>query len=466
MKIIFLTALILIAEIKAKWSIIQSNSLNQTEGLQKATEYDRGTKNWGFANANGVIQLFERQGVEAPEFIERVRFSESITPELKTSIAFYKKGSDLYILAATETSKKILVMNPNSPGSPVIREIITGYTEKIRSLFNIPGTNIGISATEETGGLKKWNLDDGSASTNPLLSNTYHPYWSYIEDNFIFGSASIGDTGYVIDSSTMTVSKTMTALPGTPYSTFRYKKSYQSEQNTLIISHLTGDIELRDISIDSSASLKLFPSPYTEIRDFKIGIQGISDTSLVIMCSIATYCSLTDPAAAPSGFPLPEIQKIENLSKGATLSLAFQNEDEISFYVSSFSLPEITRVAICGGDGCSKCSSDYSTCESCGFGLETTDPLTGGKLCISECVNKQLEKLSPKLSRCVNCLTEYENDKDVCTATTDFFMKNVTEEFSDEYSSLSLEISFQKSSEHLPQLPQDFKWRLIFDVIF
>lgn len=464
MKRVIFAIIALKSIVQAKLSIVESSSLDQDESLKKCTHYDTETKKWAFANSLGVIQVFAREGVQRPIFIEKSKFGESSTPELKTAIGFYKTSSVNYIIAATKTSKKILILDPENPGKPLIREIETGDSSNIYSLFQIPNTDTCISASTSTGGLKKWNLQDGTQMTNPLSGNSYTSFWTYIEDNLILGSGSLGKTGFIVDTTTMTVKATLTTLAGTPSNTFRYKKTFPTQANTVIISHLTGEIELRDVSSDNSAALKVFPSGITDIYDSKVGMQGIDGTSLIILCSIDPFCTITDPSSAPSGFPLPAIRTVENLSKGGILGLAFQNEEETDFFIVSRSYPQFTRVALCGGDGCGKCKSDYTECETCDFGFETTDPETGGKVCISECQNKQLERLSTKLSRCVNCLTEHEKDKEVCTFTTDFFLKKTTEQYSDEFSSLTVEIAFKDSSEHLPKISDELKWSLVFNV--
>lgn len=449
--------------VKSKWNVIDKTNVTQVYSLTREA-YNKETKTWAFVTNEGVILLLERSGIQRPIFLEKIKIAESVTPETKTAITFYKSGSKNYVVTAAADSKKLAVFDPENPGNPVVKEILSGATSEIYSLFQIPDSQMLITGSEGTAGLKKWDIETGLEEPNSLSVNSYSSVWKYAEDNLIFGCSSADTTGFIVDSSTMTVTTTLSNLAGAPSNSFRYKRSHPAELNTLIISTLTGDIELRDVSVDGSAALKLFPSSNTEILDFKIGIEGIQGTSYVLMCSISPYCDLSDPSTALSGSPLPSIKILEDLTQGALLGLAFQNEDEVSFFVSSQYNPQITRVGICGGDGCGICSPDYSECQTCSFGFETTDPETGAKICISECENKQIERLSTKLSKCVNCLTDYSEDRETCSDTTSFFLKEVSEGFFDPYSSLSLEVSFEKSSEHIPKLPSSFEWNFIFEV--
>lgn len=212
--------------------------------------------------------------------------------------------------------------------------------------------------------------------------------------------------------------------------------------------------------------MKSFPSGVPEYFDFKVGMEGIQGTSFILMCSIAPNCFLSDPMNSPSGSALPRIIEIDSFSKGASLGISadFEKDSTGFFILSQGAYPEITRISLCGAEGCKECTNDYSDCQSCEFGEFAKDPLTEETLCLANCPNPKLERVSLDAAKCVNCLTEWEADRNACRFSQPFFLKETTEEYFDPFSSESIEITFENSSETLIKLPDNFPWAIFFEV--
>ena len=452
-----------------QWSIINSTT-QVVNKITRLSTYSPELKLWALINTDGEIQIFRRSTELLPKFTFLSSVNESASPAQKTITSFYSSGQTSYLMTATEGTRSILFFNYSANSTTATHTLATGHTDDIFSLFQLPATSFGISACRGVGQLKKWNFDTRTEIGHSLTTIEYHNNWAYIEDNLITGSDLVGNV-YIVDSSAMTVSATLSGLPASPNVYLRYKKTYPSAANELIMALLDGTIQMRDISSSSAEVLKQFPAPTPSsitpaYIDIKYSLVGVKDTKFILICAVYPHCYFANPLDSPSGAALPRNFELSWHPDGPVVGMAFQGEDETLFYaLTASNATKFIGISLCGGDGCGRCSADYSNCQSCRFGDEIIDPVTSQRSCLFESPNRAIERISKTALRCVNCLTEASVDTTVCNFTKSFVLKKAGADKEDIYSSLSVEISFDLSSEFLALIPNDYPWLTYFNVI-
>lgn len=119
-----------------------------------------------------------------------------------------------------------------------------------------------------------------------------------------------------------------------------------------------------------------------------------------------------------------------------------------------------SRISICGGIGCEKCNSDLTDCQYCEEGIpKFLDPEHKDYFCLKTCPNSTLNKVSIPNERCINCLTEYNLDEEVCNKTFKFRIIESPLASRAEGYSTSIELAFPevKNTSRLTEIFQDIR---------
>ena len=423
-------------------------------------------RQWALLLSTGEIYIYRRSDLDTVPYFARVYSVEkSFTSGLDTALAFFTSKGVTYLMVAAKGSKTINFLNYRASPTQVAKGLVTDHTNDIQCVFQVQNTDFLISTSKGLGQLKKWSLrQDGPqpvAETSSLTLNEVYQ-WDNLEDGLIGGRDTTLDFK-VVDSTTMAPTITISVSSSYLKEFFRYKKAYPAAQNEILMTFTDGTIKVADIS--TAAFLKDFPSPdhsYATISEFR----AIDKTKFVIFCMYRPICFLANPLDSPSGSLLPQILKLHYPPSGPIKAMYFQNEGETMFYVlkqGMYTL-DIKAISICGGAGCGVCSADYLGCETCRVGDVVVNPLTQEKTCLSECPQKDIKRVLKKELRCVDCLREASVDPSVCNFTKTYFLKQASEANEDIYSSKSIEISFEDSSELLLSIPDSYKWNSYFTV--
>jgi hypothetical protein len=268
----------------------------------------------------------------------------------------------------------------------------------------------------------------------------------YSSYNSVFGNLGnnrmllFGDAGTsLVNSKTLQVIQTVTESIGFKSIYYAHTNPNSNAQNKFIgfsdpgvsmvdILNETPKITLTlTVNLDSLAMAELI---------------GVPQTEFVMIGGGLSHLYMFNPAAQSDGEPL-EILADVNFRELDSWSLDFQywvpswtNTQVPTHFYLPFKTqnPEnskqgyftMGRVSICGGVGCKICKPDLSDCEDCVDDITLIpDPLSDDHVCLYNCKDPVLERISLPNKRCINCLTERELDLTECYFTHDFTIKEV-----------------------------------------